>query len=466
MNMAISSAPVSTAAASGSTTSAAGPVSGSGFAGVLVQAVGGGSSNANAAAGLPMGSGLIGLLGQLGVQQADDESQDVLAMLTKLMEQLHNLEQADALPLDVQNQLAALLNSFQGLLQQMGQPVVSETKNASQLSAAAASNPVVIALQQTLQQLSKALASNSSSEAADKAFPLIAQLKSVMDSIVQNSADNNTAPVQAAHQKEAAVSAPVKSASGFETGNTATDEASNQTAAAVISETRRPASSLRDPVWRFNVVNGMETTVTDSNAAAVPAVSASESASTGSQPAWTYMQTDSLFSGDSVQSKSGLPAQVPVQQFAQQMEKFLVKQFALTQGNGTTEAKLVLTPEHLGQVDVRIVMQNGHLTAQFMTENVMARDLLDNQMSQLRAALQGQGLQVDRLEVVQQPSSSANMSFLQHDGRQPGSGSNRNGAGGQSKGGTYDDTVIFEAELERTSSLREFGYGSSLNVTA
>lgn len=464
MNMVISTATISSTSASSSTTTASGPISGGGFAGVLVQAIGGGGSNANVTTGLPMGSGLIGLLGPLGQQKADEQSQDVLAMLTKLMEQLQNMKQEDALPQELQDQLAGLLSAFQGLMQQLGQPVVNEMDTALQPSAVS-SNSVVDALQQTLQQLSRAIAPNS--DAADKASTLIGQLKAVVDTLAAPAAVNNTATVQAAHSKEAAISAAVKGASGYETGDTVSAEASNQTASAVIAETRRPAASLRDPVWRFNVVNGTETTGSDSQTAAAPAVSAGESSgSTASQPAWSFMQTDSLVSGDSIQGKSGIPAQVPVQQFAQQMEKFLVKQFALTQGNGTTEAKLILTPEHLGQVDVRIVMQNGHLTAQFMTDNVMARDLLESQMSHLRAALHGQGLQVDRLEVVQQPSSSSNMSFLQHDGRQPGSGSNRSGAGGSGKGGSYDDTAIFEAELERTSSLREFGYGSWLNVTA
>lgn len=458
MNMAISSAPVSTGAASTATSA---PASGSGFAGLLIQAIGGGSNNANVTMGLPMGSGLIGLIGQHGAQSAEEQSQDLLAMLTKLVEQLQNLEQSEALPQEVQDQMAELLNAFQGMLNNLGQPLATGTNQAGQPAGPDAAS-AVNALQQTLQQLSAVLAAKGD---ANKASALIGQLKSVLDSIVQPSQVNNTAAAQAsANGKEVAASSGAKAASGSDNGGVT---AANQTASVVMNESRRPAASLRDPVWRFNVVNGVETTVSDGHAAVVTNVAASEqSADTGSQPAWTFMRNDSLASAESIAGKSGLPAQVPVQQFSQQMEKFLVKQFLLTQGNGTTEAKLTLTPEHLGQVDVRIVMQNGQLTAQFMTDSAMARDLLENQMPQLRSALHGQGLQVERLEVVQQPPSSANTSFMQHDHRQPGSGSNGQGAGGRGNGGSYEDPAIFEAELERTSSLREFGYGSSLNVTA
>ncbi|KIL35291.1 hypothetical protein SD71_14750 [Cohnella kolymensis] len=466
MNMAITSAPTSPSAATGSTAGmAAGTNAGSGFAGLLIQAIGGGGSNGNVATSLPPGIALIGSIGQSGEQKADGQPQDVLALLTQLMEQLQQLEQADTVPQEIQDQLAAMLHAFQGMLQQLGQPIVNVTESAS-LSSGSASSPAVNALQQTLQQLSKALTDKS--EAAGKAYPLIGQLKAAVDSLVQNSVSNNTVPVPAAPQQKDASASAATTAFVLRTVDTAAAEASKQTAPAVVAEINRPVSALRDPVWKSNIIDGAETTVTESSQTAAPTVvtSGDTAGGTASHPAWTFMQTDSLITGDSVQGKSGLPAQVPVQQFAQQMEKFLVKQFALTQGNGTTEAKLTLTPENLGQVDVRIVMQNGHLTAHFMTDNAMARDLLESQMSHLRAALHGQGLQVERLEVVQQPSSSSNMSFLQHDGRQPGSGSNRSGAGGSGKSGSYDDTAIFEAELERTSSLREFGYGSSLNVTA
>jgi len=142
----------------------------------------------------------------------------------------------------------------------------------------------------------------------------------------------------------------------------------------------------------------------------------------------------------------------------------LVKQFQLTQGNGISEAKLKLTPEHLGQVDIRIVMNNGVLTAQFIADSPAAREMLENQMAQLRASLSGQGLQVERLEVVQPSSASSGATFQNQEHRNSKSG--RDGSSDGRSGGEGGEDAVFEAELERNSSLKEIGYGSSINVTA
>ncbi|MCK8488603.1 flagellar hook-length control protein FliK [Paenibacillus sp. MBLB2552] len=110
---------------------------------------------------------------------------------------------------------------------------------------------------------------------------------------------------------------------------------------------------------------------------------------------------------------------VPVEQFAKEMSGFLVSKLDIVNLKGVSEAKISLYPEHLGQVDVRITMQNGQLTAQFMTEHAFAKESLEQQMAQLRTALQSQGLQVNKLEVTQNTSLSSHM---YHDGRQSGSG--------------------------------------------
>jgi len=97
---------------------------------------------------------------------------------------------------------------------------------------------------------------------------------------------------------------------------------------------------------------------------------------------------------------------VHANQLTQQVTQIFVKQMKLTQVNGLHEAKLVLNPQSLGQVDVTITSHNGVITAHFSAETQAGKDLLDNQLPQLRAALTQQGLQVDRLEVNQQQETS------------------------------------------------------------
>lgn len=136
---------------------------------------------------------------------------------------------------------------------------------------------------------------------------------------------------------------------------------------------------------------------------------------------------------------------VPVEKFGDEMSRFLVSKLEIIQAGGVSEAKISLFPEHLGQVDVKITMQNGQLIAQFMTEHAFAKESLESQMAQLRSALQSQGLQVNKLEVTQNTPLSSHM---YQDGRQPGSGT------GQQQNGKRRE-VVSEEELLGVHDLNE-----------
>ncbi|WP_433943329.1 flagellar hook-length control protein FliK [Paenibacillus sp. SN-8-1] len=166
-----------------------------------------------------------------------------------------------------------------------------------------------------------------------------------------------------------------------------------------------------------------------------------------------------------------LQTAVPVEQFAKEMSGFVVSKLDIVKLHGMTEATISLFPEHLGQVDVKITMQNGHLIAQFATEHAFAKDSLEQQMNQLRTALQSQGIQVERLEVTQNTSLSSHM---YHDGRQPGSGA---GQGQQKQNGRQrelsgDDAVAAADMTEewnewiREVRAKEEDYGSSFVARA
>ncbi|RUT29714.1 flagellar hook-length control protein FliK [Paenibacillus zeisoli] len=166
-----------------------------------------------------------------------------------------------------------------------------------------------------------------------------------------------------------------------------------------------------------------------------------------------------------------LSTAVPVEKFAKEMSGFVVSKLDIVKLQGMTEATISLFPEHLGQVDVKITMQNGHLVAQFATEHAFAKDSLEQQMNQLRSALQSQGIQVERLEVTQNTSLSSHM---YHDGRQPGSGA---GQGEQKKNGrqrnlSSEDAVAAADMTEewnewiREVRSKEEDYGSSFVAKA
>lgn len=113
---------------------------------------------------------------------------------------------------------------------------------------------------------------------------------------------------------------------------------------------------------------------------------------------------------------------VPVHQFAQEMTSFITGKLEIVKKGGVAEASITLFPENLGQVDVKITMQNGHLVAQFLTQHTGAKDMLEQQMSQLRSALQSQGLQVEKLEVTQNNTPLQSQYNGSHQGRGTGSG--------------------------------------------
>ncbi|MGM0880876.1 MAG: flagellar hook-length control protein FliK [Bacillota bacterium] len=163
-----------------------------------------------------------------------------------------------------------------------------------------------------------------------------------------------------------------------------------------------------------------------------------------------------------VQNAATATSFVVADEFAQSMTGLIVQKFDVSTLNGVSEAKLMLYPEHLGQVDVRITMQNGILTAIFQTDTALAKDMLDNQMAQLRSALQAQGLMVDKLE-VSQGQTAPQLSHQQH-----GQGSNQQSFTNRQSFKSEDGSVesAFESEMVEQAAVQGLGYGRAINVKA
>ncbi|MBB6674598.1 flagellar hook-length control protein FliK [Cohnella nanjingensis] len=439
---------------------------GAGFASALVQAIGG-SGNA-ASGGASPSFGLLGLIGTIGQAAPEGDganpADSLMALLANLAADAQQLqEDGKDLPQDLLAQLAELLTGLQTLLVQ-GNPVPSgnvateTTPDETPSEDVAQASPlpgtggkaILASLQQSLQQ-----AMTLTSEAnvpTDRLADLAKQLQ------------------QAFAQANPKAEAPANPAAA-QTGalRTETEAASAQPVAAAVvqGEPKRTTNAFREPVLHWNL-NAADASANAGDSAEVGAVQPGEASGDNSATlSWTLTGSEAAGKADGASAKAALPAQVPVQQFAEHVEKYLVKQFSLSSGNGTSEARLSLTPEHLGQVEIRLVMQNGQLNAHFVAHNEAARELLETQLAQLRTTLQGQGIQVERMEVVQQPSLTETSAFLNQEQRRSHSGDRRDSRGGQGGGGNgADEAVAFETELERTASLRDAGYGNALNVTA
>ncbi|WCF10282.1 flagellar hook-length control protein FliK [Paenibacillus thiaminolyticus] len=159
---------------------------------------------------------------------------------------------------------------------------------------------------------------------------------------------------------------------------------------------------------------------------------------------------------EGLNSAKPLPV-IHADRFADEMAGFMVKQLRFSRVGGMSEAKISLYPEHLGQVEVRLTIQNGQLTARFLTEHLMAKDMLEQQMSMLRGALQSQGIQVEKIEVSQQSSNALNSSLFQEERRQQDTHRQQSSERGAKQGKrlTLDELAgTLEAEEElRTAQL-------------
>lgn len=64
-----------------------------------------------------------------------------------------------------------------------------------------------------------------------------------------------------------------------------------------------------------------------------------------------------------------------------------------------SEVKILLRPEQLGEVSLKIATQNGIITAQFIAESQKVKEIIESNFNQLRDMLSEQGVDVGALEV-------------------------------------------------------------------
>jgi flagellar hook-length control protein FliK len=78
----------------------------------------------------------------------------------------------------------------------------------------------------------------------------------------------------------------------------------------------------------------------------------------------------------------------------------------LTGNQEGTLIRVNITPDHLGHLDIRFTEINGKIAAHIFTSTLVAKEVLDLQMNQMRNLLLQQGVPLDKIEVSQQNSQS------------------------------------------------------------
>jgi len=72
------------------------------------------------------------------------------------------------------------------------------------------------------------------------------------------------------------------------------------------------------------------------------------------------------------------------------------------------EFRMQLQPQELGKIDVRMVMESGKLAVYIAAASTKAADALQRQSEGLAAALRMANIQVETVQIVQQPESKEN----------------------------------------------------------
>lgn len=147
-----------------------------------------------------------------------------------------------------------------------------------------------------------------------------------------------------------------------------------------------------------------------------------DAASTGTQ-AFTAVDTTTPTTTTSAQPAPAVPTQDTDNTQLNTARIARGLQNAVHQKGGAVTLRL--TPPEMGTVRIQLQIQNGTVNAQFHAETESTRTMLNQQMSHLRAALESQGLSVERLGV--QTMQNASGSNLQHE--------SQNGRDGQANDG-------------------------------
>lgn len=426
-------------------------------------------------AGLGTGQANAQLLTLAGLQsggstQEEDANDSLLSMIEGLLQQLPKLDDALEDNPSLLEALQGWLQNFQSLIMPQADETLADGA-AEILALAQQPETVRFAVQDALAQLLTAhadaqpIAATMNVASPSQTQALLDSLQNVLDSIPESSEKAQTG----------GKAAELPSVHNLVSGNKPTETNSQGN-----TGQNGNGDSLKGENPQTVVVNQPKTESAKSQfsvaASAADELSAVEAEPKDHADVDSPLQPGSVVTAGqlalrdaSVASVKHTPRPVPVENFAKEMGGFLVNKLEIVKLQGVSEARISLYPEHLGQVDVKITMQGGQLTAQFMTEHAFAKESLEQQMSQLRSALQSQGLQVNKLEVTQNTALSSHM---YHDRQQSGSGAGQQQQSERRRTPVEEDALVTHDLNEEWNAWiaevreKEQGFGSSFSARA
>ena len=91
----------------------------------------------------------------------------------------------------------------------------------------------------------------------------------------------------------------------------------------------------------------------------------------------------------------------------QTMEQ-IIRRAVIQVRNGQHEARIDLKPDFMGHVRMQVITENQQVTVKILTEFGFVKDQIENSIQQLKANLQQQGLEVDKIDVSVSRDSQGN----------------------------------------------------------
>lgn len=183
-----------------------------------------------------------------------------------------------------------------------------------------------------------------------------------------------------------------------------------------FSKVTRPVTHLND-----SIDEGEKEVLEDfSNEKQLRAFSEMESVTVDTTEESTWSQVNQLQQVKNISDDKKLPENVQIlsrAEWTEAIENILIEEIpAVRNGEQDFKAHFQLTPEHLGEVDVELVLSNQKLTAVFTVEESETKEWLKEQAGELIRQLAAQNVQLDDYQVVLSPDGSnlLNMSTGEH----------------------------------------------------
>jgi hypothetical protein len=121
-------------------------------------------------------------------------------------------------------------------------------------------------------------------------------------------------------------------------------------------------------------------------------------------------------------SKAGAPL-VPQRVFSPEAESMIldqvIREVQLHISERASELRVRLVPESLGEVTMQVRMEEGRLSAQIDVTQAAVKTVLESGIGQLRAALQQQGIDLDRIDIFASTTAMQQESGSEHPGGEP-----------------------------------------------